>query len=146
MRVYEMQPCKVLIYATRSTYGDRQEDEGIRSICVYLTIIPNLHSGCLVEGTIRLRSTSEGYSVCERSVCMMSGTSISVMSHSDIHHECTRREPIIFSVCQDDIILDLDVTPYIDSSRSFLYIYYESTKRSFQVVVVYYESMKRKLI
>ncbi len=61
MRVYEMQPCKILIHATRSTYGDRQEDEGIRSIRVYLTIIPNLHSGCLVEATIRLRSTDGGY-------------------------------------------------------------------------------------
>jgi hypothetical protein len=108
--------------------------------------MPNLHSDCLVEGTIRMRSTGGGYSVCKRSVCMMSGTSISVMNHCDIHHECTRREPIIFSAWEDDIILDLDVTPYIDSSRSFLYIYYESTKRSFQVVVVYYESMKRKLI
>jgi hypothetical protein len=37
------------------------------------------------------------------------------MSHCDIHHECTRREPIIFSAWQDDIILDLDVTPFIAS-------------------------------
>jgi hypothetical protein len=29
---------------------------------------------------------------------------------SDIHHECARREPIVFSVWQDDIILYLDVT------------------------------------
>ena len=45
-----------------------QEDDGIRPIRdgfrVYLTIMPNLHSGCLVEGTIRLRSTAGGYSVC----------------------------------------------------------------------------------
>ena len=41
---------------------------------------------------------------------MLSGTSIVVMSHCDIHHECTRREPIIFSVWKVDIILDLDVT------------------------------------
>ncbi len=57
--------------------------------------------------------------LCERSVCMLSGTSISVMSHCDIHYECTRRDPIIFSVWQDDIILDLDVTPFIVSSRSY---------------------------
>jgi hypothetical protein len=50
---------------------------------------------------------------------MLSGTSIAVVSHFDIHHECTRRESIIFSVWQDDIILDLDVTPFIDSSRSY---------------------------
>ena len=81
--------------------------------------MPNLHSDFLVEDTIRLRSTGERYSVCERSVCMLSGTSIVVMSHRDIHHECTRRESIIFSVCQDDIILDLDVTPFITSSRSY---------------------------
>ncbi len=49
---------------------------------VYLTIMPNLHSGCLVEGTIRLRSTGGG-------------------------------------LWQDDIILDLDVTPFIASSRSY---------------------------
>ena len=29
MRVQEKQPCKVLIDATRSVYGDRQEDDGI---------------------------------------------------------------------------------------------------------------------
>ncbi len=76
---------------TRSAYGDRQEDDGIMSIRVYLTIIPNLQSGCLVEDTIRLRITGEGYSVCEHSVGILSGTSISVMSHCDIHHERTRR-------------------------------------------------------
>jgi hypothetical protein len=56
--------------------------------------------------------------VCECSVGT-SGTSITVMSHCDIHNECTRRDPIIFSVCQDDIILDLDVTPFIASRRSY---------------------------
>jgi hypothetical protein len=64
------------------------------------TYIPNLHSGFLVEDTIRLRITGGGYSMCELSVCMMSGTSIAVTSHCDIHHECTRRESIIFSVCE----------------------------------------------
>ncbi len=54
---------KVLIDSTRSTYDDRQEDDGIKPIRVYLTIIPNLQSDCLVEGTIRLRSTGGGYSV-----------------------------------------------------------------------------------
>ena len=56
MGVEEKQTCKVLIDVTRSVYGDSQEDDGIMSIGVYLTIIPenlpeNLHSGCLVEGT-----------------------------------------------------------------------------------------------
>ncbi len=55
----------------------------------------------------------------DRSVCMLSGTSIAVMSHGVIHHECVRREPIIFSDWQDDIILDLDVIPFISSSRSY---------------------------
>ncbi len=52
-----------------------QADDGMRPIRVYLTIIPNLHSGFLVEVTISLRITGGGYSVCERSVCMLSGTS-----------------------------------------------------------------------
>ncbi len=90
-----------------------------RSIHVYLTIMPNLQSSCLVEGTIRLRSIGGGYSVCEGSVGTLSGTSIVVMSHCDIHHEYTSRESIIFSVWQDDIILDLDVTPFIASRRSY---------------------------
>jgi hypothetical protein len=81
---------------TRSAYSDRQEDDGIRSIRVYLTIRPNLHSGCLVDDTIRMRSTGGGHSVCECSVCILSGTSIAVTSHCDIHHECARRDLIIF--------------------------------------------------
>jgi hypothetical protein len=130
MRVSEKQPCKVLIDATRSVFDDRQEHDGISPIHVYLTIMPNLHSGCLVEGTIRLRSTGGGYSVCERSVCMLSGMSIVVMSHCDIHHECTRREPIIFSACQDDIILDLNVTPFIASSKSYFMGFNSVTNRA----------------
>jgi hypothetical protein len=63
MRVEENHPWEVLIDVTQSAYGDRQEDDGIRPIRVYLTIMPNLHSVCLVEGTIRLRSTGGGYSV-----------------------------------------------------------------------------------
>ena len=63
MRVQEKQSCKVLIDATRSAYGDRQEDDGIRPIRVYLTIMSNLHSDFLVEDTIRLRSTGGGHSV-----------------------------------------------------------------------------------
>ncbi len=108
----EKQPCKVFIDATRSAYGDRQEDDGISPIRVYLTIMPNLHSVCLVQDTINLRSTGGGHSVCERSVCTLSDT-------CDIHHECVRREPIIFSAWQDDIILDLDVTTFMSRSRSY---------------------------
>jgi hypothetical protein len=81
--------------------------------------MPNLQSVFLVEDTIRMRSTGGGYSVCEYSVGMLNGTSIVVMSHCDIHHECTRREPIIFSTWQEDIILDLDVVPFIVRSRSY---------------------------
>ena len=47
MHVPEKQPCKVLIDVTRSGYGDRQEDDGVRPICVYLTIIPYLYSDFL---------------------------------------------------------------------------------------------------
>ena len=57
--------------------------------------------------------------MCDRSVGMVSGASIVVMSHCDIHHECTWREPIIFSTCQEDMILDLDVTPFI--KQGFVY-------------------------
>ena len=42
--------------------------------------------------------------MCERSVGILSGTSIPVMSHCDIHHECVRREPIVFSTWKDDKI------------------------------------------
>ena len=67
MRVQEKHPCKVLIDVTRSAYGDSQEDDGIRPIRVYLTIMPNLHSVCLVQDTIRpLRNTAEEHPVCER--------------------------------------------------------------------------------
>jgi hypothetical protein len=52
---------RVLIDVTRSAYDDRQEDDGIRPIRVYLTIMPNLHSCCLVEGIIRMRRTVGGY-------------------------------------------------------------------------------------
>jgi hypothetical protein len=70
MHVQEKQPCKVLI----ESY---------------------LYSGCLVQGTVRLRSTCGGHCGCERSVCTLSGTSIAVMSHCDsgIHHECQSRIP-----------------------------------------------------
>jgi len=37
----------------------------------------------------------------------------------DIHHGCVRRESIVFSVWRDDIILYLDDTPFIVSSRSY---------------------------
>jgi hypothetical protein len=71
-----------------------------------------------------------GYSVCEHSVCMLSGTSIAVMSHCDIHHECVRRESIIFYVWKDDIILDLDVTPFIVTNRSYSMGFNSVTNRS----------------
>jgi hypothetical protein len=44
---------------------------------------------------------------------MLSGTSISVMSHCNIHHECERTECIIFSTWKNDVILYLDVTSFI---------------------------------
>jgi hypothetical protein len=97
MRVQEKHPCKVLIDATRSDDDDRHEDDGVspnRLIRVYLTIIPYLYSGCLVQGTVRLRSTAGGHSMCECSVCTLSGTSIVVMSHCDIHHECEYISPM----------------------------------------------------
>ncbi len=111
---------------TRSVYGDRQEDDGVRTIHVYLTIMTYLYSSCLVQGPVRLRSTGGGHSVWEFSVCTLSGTSITVMSpdcyNCDIHHdtECVRREPIVLSVRQGNIILDLDVTPFIVSDRRWV--------------------------
>ena len=42
-----------------------------------------LYSGGLVQGTVRMRSCSGGHSVCECSVCTLSGTSITVMSHRE---------------------------------------------------------------
>ena len=53
-------------------------------ICVELTIMSYLYSDHIVQNTIRLRSSSGGHSVCEWSVCNLSGTSISVMSQCDI--------------------------------------------------------------
>ena len=53
--------------------------DGVRPIRVYLPIMPYLYTGCLVQGTVRLRSTGGEHSVCERSVCTLSGTSIAVM-------------------------------------------------------------------
>ena len=57
---------------TRSAYGNWKEDNGVRPICVYLTIMTYLISSCHIQSTVRLRSTCGGHSVCERSVCMMS--------------------------------------------------------------------------
>ena len=44
MRMQEKQTRKVIIYTTRSAYGDWKEDNGVRPICVYLTIMPYLFS------------------------------------------------------------------------------------------------------
>jgi hypothetical protein len=76
MRVEEKHPCKVLIDVTRSADGDRQEVNGVRTIRVDLTIMSYLYFGCLVPGTVRLWITG---------------------SHCDIHQECVRRDPIVFS-------------------------------------------------
>jgi hypothetical protein len=38
-----------------------------------------LYSDCLVQGPIRVRSTGGGHSLCECSVCTLSGTSIEVI-------------------------------------------------------------------
>ncbi len=104
---------------TRSTHGDRQEDDGVRPFCVYLTIMSYLYSDYIVQDTVRQRNTGGGHSVCERSVCTLSGTSITVMSLCDIHHECSRRESIVFSVWEDDIILYFDFTPFIVISGGY---------------------------
>jgi hypothetical protein len=45
-----------------------------------------------------MRRDCGGQSVCENPICILSGTSVSVMSHCNIHHKCVRRESIIFSV------------------------------------------------
>ena len=79
MKDHVTQSCKVLIDVSRSAFDDRQEADGIRPIHVYLTIMSNLHSDFLVEVTIRLRITGGGYSVCEYSVCILSGTSMTVI-------------------------------------------------------------------
>ena len=39
IRMQEKQTRKVIIYTTRSAYGDWKEDNGVRPICVYLTIM-----------------------------------------------------------------------------------------------------------
>jgi hypothetical protein len=85
MRVQEKKTCESIIDETRSPYGDSQEDDGVRPIRVCLTIMSYLYSGCLVQGPVRLRNTGGGHSMCKRSVCTLSGTSIAVMSsHCDI--------------------------------------------------------------
>jgi hypothetical protein len=93
--VQEKQPCKVLIDSTRSAYDDRQEDDGLRPIHVYLTIILYLYTSCLIQSPVRLM-----------------------------------RESIVFSGRQDNIILDLDVTPFIVSSRSYCMSFNSVTNRS----------------
>jgi hypothetical protein len=76
IHVQENHPCKVLIDVTRSDYSDRQEDDGVRTILVYLTITSYLIPDYLVQDTVSLRSTGGGHSVCECSVCSLSGMSI----------------------------------------------------------------------
>ncbi len=59
---------EVLTVTGRKTMGS------VSPIRVYLTIMPYLCSGCLVQGTVRLRSTGEGRSLlC--SVCTLSDCS-----------------------------------------------------------------------
>jgi hypothetical protein len=74
---------------------------------VYLTIMPNLHSDCLVEGVISLRSTGGG--------------SIGVMSHCDIHHDCNsvtnrvqqQTEPILYPIRALEVLqIDADTSEY----------------------------------
>jgi hypothetical protein len=52
----------------------------------------NIHSGCLVEGTIRLRSTGGRYSVCERSVGMLSGTSKNTGVSSQVYLQQNKKK------------------------------------------------------
>ena len=44
MRMQEKQTRKVIIYTTRSAYGDWKEDNGVRPTLVYLTIMTYLFS------------------------------------------------------------------------------------------------------
>jgi hypothetical protein len=62
-------------------------------IVTRIALIPEVLSR--IKPTDRLRLANR-YSVCDRSVCMLSGTSIAVMSHCDIHHECSMTDPIDF--------------------------------------------------
>jgi hypothetical protein len=91
MRVQENHPCKVLVDATRSRRWDQvypriPDDNTESSFCL----------SC--SGHHQTEEPVEDTLMCENSVCTLSGTSISVMSHCDIHHECPRRDPIIFYV------------------------------------------------
>ena len=54
------------------------------------------------------------------------------MSHCGIHYECVRRERIVLSVCQDEVILYLDVTPFIVKNRSYFMGFNSVTNRAQQ--------------
>ena len=76
---------KVIIDSTRSVHGDWQEDYWISLIHVELTIMEYESSFCQhFSSTVKMRSNIGGHSVCECSVCTLSGTSIVVIRHCDI--------------------------------------------------------------
>ena len=102
---------------TRSGNGDCQENNGISPILVQLTIMSYLYSDHIVQGTVRLRGSSGGHTVCEFSVCKLSGTSIVIMSHCDIHQQCVRRDPIVFSRWQEYVIPYLNVPSFSSCIR-----------------------------
>jgi hypothetical protein len=49
----------------------------------------------IFQRTVRQWRYSGGHSVCECSICMLSGTPKAVMSHCDVHHHRERRDPIV---------------------------------------------------
>ncbi len=68
--------------------------------------------------------------MCECSVCMLSGTSIVVMSHCDVHHQRARRS-LLYSPC-GKIVLCCEET-----KREQFFVYYEVIKRELKRRPIY---------
>ena len=117
MCMQEMQTDKVTIDA--NILGDWQEYYWVRLIRIDLTIMEYLLFERIFQSTVKMRSSSGGYSVCECSICILSGTSIAIMCHGDIHDQCVWRMQVVFTPWQDHIVLDLDVSTCISCSGSY---------------------------
>ena len=94
MLMSEKQSDKIIIHATRSVHSDSQENDWVSLILVKLTIMTDLFDDHIPQNPVWLRISSGGHSLCECSICTLSGTPKAVMSHCDVHHQRARREPI----------------------------------------------------
>ncbi len=112
MHVQEKQTCKVLIDVTRSVYGDRHEDDGVRPIRVYLTIIPYRDTsnwGVPVEDTL-----------CEKDPGLYVEWYVHI--HESLWHPSRVCEEGAYRLLREARWHNpLDVTPFIDSTGVILW-------------------------